>query len=688
MKRFKGMKKSFRVLINSGFTLAILGVLCSGVLAEPAKNLVVPQLSDIPVLQAEARQLISCRRTYGYFTRSHYKETELTAEFIGKVFDAYFRMVDFNRNLFTEAEIKSFTDNSVKLRESLSTCNLDYPFNLYQTFLKRRFEKYQYYIARLNQPFVLDGHDVLYIDSSSKPWPKDRASLEKIWSSYVENDYIRLRLMDKTDEESRKLLKKRYENSLRLIVQSKSEDAFSYFENAFARAIDPHTSYLSPDDTSNFNENMNLSLEGIGAVLTQDEDYVQIVSIIPGSPAERSRKLKAKDRIVGVQQHEKKSDEMVDVVGMRLIDVVPQIKGKKGSKVTLLVQRGDGANASLFKVDLTRDTVRLEERAAKGKVSVVDGQKVGVLTVKSFYMNLHKDMLKEINKMKEQGIEALVVDLRNNGGGSLEEAILSSGLFFTSGPVVQVKDTIGNVRSYNDTDVKSYFDGPLVVLINRYSASSSEIFAGALQDWGRAIIVGDRSFGKGTVQQSRPLDRIYDYFDKPLGSIHYTIGKFYRISGGSNQLIGVIPDVKLYDLPDDKLDTEAEEPNALPWDQVQKANFEPVADLMPVVPILQKAHEARVKEDKLYNEVVGELFDYQALRTANEIELNIDKRKASNKTTEEKHLALVNQLLKLDNKAPVKNVDDLPVDYELPDLLLLETQRIALDLASNRRNVK
>ncbi|MEE0987199.1 MAG: carboxy terminal-processing peptidase [Succinivibrionaceae bacterium] len=677
------MRKSLGLLIKSGLAAALYCALSSGALAE--NKLTVPTAGDIPALKPEPQQMVACRRIYGYFTRAHYKETDLNAAFIDKVYDAYFRILDFNRTLFTAAEAQEIRQSAPQMKISLSTCALDYPFSLYRKFADRRFEKFSYFIKRLNAPFNLEGQETLYIDSSNMPLPADRASLEKLWSSYVENDYIRLRLMDKSDEESRKLLKKRYENSLRLIVQTKNEDAFSYFENAFARAIDPHTSYLSPADTSNFNDDMNLSLEGIGAVLTQDEDYVQIVSIIPGSPAELSRKLKAKDRIIGVQQHESAKDEMLDVVGMRLIDVVPKIKGKKGSKVTLLIQRGDGANAQTFKVDLIRDKIRLEERAAKGKLNVVDGHKVGVLTVKSFYMNLHADMQKEIQALTAQGMEALVVDLRNNGGGSLEEAILSSGLFFKSGPVVQVRDATGQVIGRSDTDGVSYYDGPLVVLINRYSASSSEIFSGALQDWGRAIIVGDRSFGKGTVQQGRPLERIYDYFDKPLGSIHYTIGKFYRISGDSNQLLGVLPDVRLYDLNDEKTDTEGEEPNALPWDRIKGADYKPVANLKPFVPALQEAHQERVKHDALYNDVVAELFDYQTLRKGNELELNLEHRKAKSDQTKAKHLELVNKLLALDGKPPVKDADDLPDNYEAPDLLLRETERIALDLAAQMK---
>lgn len=643
----------------------------------------VPQISDIKELKPEVRQETSCNRIFGYFTRSHYKETALDSLFANKVYDRYFATVDYTHSLFTADEIAKIKSDTASILSSMENCNLKYPYSLFEQVMKRRFERYSYYLEVLKQPMDFSKKESMALDHSKLENPKTEAELKQLWALSVKNDFLNLKLSGKTDDKIRELLRKRYQNVLRSIVQNKGEDAFSYFENAFASAIDPHTSYLSPSASSNFEDEMKLSMEGIGAVLTQADDYTQIVSLVPGSPAELSKKLKPKDLIIGVQQHSSSKDEMVDVVGMRLIDVVPLVKGPKGSKVTLEIQRGEGAGSTIFQVDLVRNKIRLEEGAAKGKVKTINGRKVGVLTVKSFYMNLSEDMKKEIVKMKDEGIEAMVVDLRSNGGGALNEATLSSGLFITKGPVVQVRDALGTVNLQSDYDGKSYYEGPVVVLIDRFSASSSEIFAAALQDWGRAIIVGDTSFGKGTVQQSRPLDRIYDFFENPLGSIHYTIAKFYRINGGSTQMKGVTPDIAFPVLYNHSIFGEQTEPNALEWDQIKPTIYTPYADLKALVPALASKHEQRVKNDEGFIYISNKSKNFEESYQKNEISLNYADRIEKKNKTDEQELSYINGYLASIGKPKVAKLTDLPDNFENPDSFLEEAGNIALDLADS-----
>ncbi len=673
------------MLLNRIALAVVLGASLTGTAFAQPKT---PTESDIPSLKPEARQDTSCSRVRGYFLRSHYKGVRLDDSFVDQVYDMYFYNQDRYRTLFTESEINAFKSERKKLFSALDSCRLDYPYEMYQAYMKRRFEKYSYYLEVLKtDKFDFSGNDTVTVDTSRIPYRKSLEDLRQYWRQVVRSDYLNLKLSGFSDERIRKNLSKRYASILRNIVKSKNEDAFSAFENAFANAIDPHTSYLSPDDSASFDNSMNLEMEGIGAVLISKDEYCEIVSIVPGSPSEKSGRLKPKDRIIGVQQYKNgRPEEMVDVVGMLLTDIVPMVKGPKGSKVTLQIMRGDGASASIFNVDIIRDRIHLEDSAAKGTVNTIDGRRVGVLTVKSFYMGLAKDMKKEIEKMKKENIEALVVDLRYNGGGSLPEAIDSSGLFFKSGPVVQVRDAVGYVSLNRDDDNVSSYDGPLVVLTNRLSASSSEIFAGALQDAGRAVIVGDTTFGKGTVQQSRPLDRIYDFYDKPLGSIHYTIAKFYRISGQSTQLRGVEPDIPFPSFSDYADFGENNEPNALPWDRINPAKYTKVGDLSVYLPDLKKKHENRVKNDPYYNKLTADYENYRKKRKENTISLNYEVRRAEQEKDKAEALRDTNDYLKSQGKPPVRSLDDLPSDFKGRDTLLLEAQHIALDLAQDMKS--
>jgi carboxyl-terminal processing protease len=446
--------------------------------------------------------------------------------------------------------------------------------------------------------------------------------------------------------------------------------------NAFAREVDPHTSYLSPRSADKFQTEMNLSLEGIGAVLQMTDDYTVIRSLVAGGPASNSKQLAEGDRIIGVGQD---GEEIVDVIGWRLDDVVQLIKGPKGTKVNLQILP-EGKDVKAEVITIVRDKIRLEDRAVKSEVIEKDGKKIGVLEVPSFYVGLAKDTDKLISELKEKGVDGIIVDLRNNGGGALTEATALSGLFITSGPVVQVRDSYGRVNVNSDTDGQISYEGPLTVLVNRYSASASEIFAAAMQDYGRAIILGENSFGKGTVQQHRSLNHIYDLFDKELGYVQYTIQKFYRIDGGSTQNKGVAPDIAFPTAVDPSETGESVEDNALPWDSIDKAKYQVLQRNEALIGKLTAKHQVRIAKDLEFRFIAEDIEKYKAEKDDNTLSLNEKTRKAESDKADKKRLDRINQRQKALGEEAFSTLDDVPKDYEAPDAYLDESVAIMVDM--------
>jgi carboxyl-terminal processing protease len=419
-------------------------------------------------------------------------------------------------------------------------------------------------------------------------------------------------------------------------------------------------------------------LEGIGAVLQVVDDYTVIRSLVAGGPASSSKKLAAGDRIIGVAQDGK---SVVDVIGWRLDDVVQLIKGPKGSKVKLEVLP-EGNNAKSYDVTIVRDKIRLEDRAVKSEVKTVGSKKVGVIEVPSFYVGLAEDTKKEIAKLNESQVDGVVIDLRNNGGGALTEATALTGLFINSGPVVQVRDSYGRVKVNGDSDDRVYFDGPLTVLQNRYSASASEIFAAATQDYGRAVVLGEQSFGKGTVQQHRSLNHIYDLFDKPLGHVQYTIQKFYRINGGSTQNLGVVPDIAFPTAIDPADTGESVEDNALPWDSIKPASYQKLTNYSSILPSLKAKHEQRISKDMEFGYIRDDIQEYKKDKDINTISLNEKTRIEEQDKADSKRLARLNKRQKVLGKKPFATLEDVPKDYESPDAYLDEAVDITADLVN------
>ncbi|WP_455820403.1 carboxy terminal-processing peptidase [Pseudomonas cerasi] len=642
----------------------------------------ITRADQIPLLHQEAQHATVSERVTSRFTRSHYRQFDLDKDFSVKIFERYLNLLDYSHNVLLQSDITQYADKKTTLGDELKTGQLSAFYDLYNLAQKRRFERYQYALSVLNKPMVFTGNDTIDIDRSKAPWPKSTEELNTLWDAKVKYDELSLKLAGKDEKEIREVLTKRYQFAVRRLAQSNSEDVFQLAMTAFAHEIDPHTNYLSPRNTEQFNTEMSLSLEGIGAVLQMDDDYTVINSMVAGGPAAKSKTITVGDRIVGVGQPGK---PVVDVIGWRLDDVVAQIKGPKGSKVRLeILPAGKGTKTRT--VTLTREKIRLEDRAVKMTVHNVGKQKVGVLDIPGFYVGLTDDVKVQLQKLQKQNIDSIVIDLRTNGGGALTEAVSLSGLFIPGGPVVQVRDNNGKIRQDSDNDGVTYYKGALVVLVDRFSASASEIFAAAMQDYGRALIVGEPTFGKGTVQQYRSLNRIYDQMLRPewpaLGSVQYTIQKFYRINGGSTQRKGVTPDLLMPTGVEAVETGEKFEDNALPWDSVKAATYVKMGDLKPLEPKLIQEHQDRIAKDAEFQYIIKDIVRFNANKAKrNIISLNLAEREKENREDDALRLERINARLKAEGKKALVKLDDLPKDYKEPDPYLDETVKIAEDLA-------
>ena len=643
---------------------------------------------ELPVLMPESQHATASKRITARFTRAHYKKVTIDDALSGEVFDRYIKQLDYARNVFLATDIDGFQKHRSEFDLVLTRGKLDVAYDIYNLNMQRRLERYEYALSLLavkgdKNPFDFTKEEVYSFDREKAPWPASEADLDELWRLKVKSDVLNLTLTKKKWPKIKEVLTKRYNYAIKRLKQSESEDAFQLLMNSFARVVEPHTSYLSPRNAERFQVDMNLSLEGIGAELRSIEDYTVIHRIVTGGPADKSKQLKAKDKIVGVAQGEK---DFEDVIGWRLDDVVELIKGSKGTTVRLQILSGDD-EANIKVVSIVRDIIKLEDRAAKSEVYLenpkdADSKKLGVITIPSFYNNLSKDVKKEIATLKEKGVEGIIVDLRGNGGGSLPEATLLTGLFIDKGPVVQIRDGANRIQVQSDRDGVSYFDGPLTVMVDRYSASASEIFSAAIQDYGRGVIIGEHTFGKGTVQQHRGLGRVYDLYEKPLGSIQYTIAKFYRINGGSTQHRGVLPDIAFPTAIDPEDWGESKEENALPWDQIQKAKYTPLNELDTDIDYLTSLYQQRIKDNPEFNYLLEDISIYQAEKDDKTISLNLATRKAERETRKSKRLVRVNEQLALLGKDKITDLDDLSDELDDLDPFLDEAARITFDFIS------
>ncbi|WP_100641467.1 carboxy terminal-processing peptidase [Alteromonas facilis] len=672
--------------MNKMLRLSVLSTFVTVALANAAPT--TETVDSLPILKQESQHEAAAKRVSRMFTRAHYSEVVLDDALSAKIFDRFLRILDSNKNILLKQDVDAFEANKTRFDEAIKLGDLGMAYDMYTLMLEKRIERFEYALTLLDKPFdfTVEG-DKFHYRRDEADWPVTTAELDELWRQRVKYDALNLKMADKTPEETKSLLEKRYSRAIKRLQQTSSEDVFQTVMNAFARSIEAHTSYLSPRNAERFQMEMNLSFEGIGAVLQSEDDYTVIKSIVAGGPADSSKKLKPEDKIVAVGQND---EPLVDVVGWRLDEVVDLIKGPKGSTVRLQVMKGSGDSKSLESIELVRDKIKLEDREAKSKVIVPDsgpneGEKVGVIEIPSFYNALHEDVEREITELLEQDVKAMIVDLRGNGGGSLPEAIMLSGLFIDKGPVVQIRYGEGRVKVDKDTDGKVFYDGPLTVLVDRYSASASEIFAAAMQDYNRALIIGEQTFGKGTVQQHRPLGRVYDLYDNPLGSVQFTIAKFYRINGGSTQHKGVVPDIAYPSAVEPEEWGESQEENALPWDSISRANYMTFGDSQQAIDILTAKHKKRVLQDPEFQYLYEDIAEYKESKDEKFVSLVESERLAKKEEADAKRLARMNERLSRLGMDPVTSIDDVPEDIEFDDPFLMEAANITVDMIETGR---
>lgn len=595
-----------------------------------------------------ADQASTSKLVYGLLSDSRYayRPRPLDDALSQEVFKRYFEALDGGKQFFTADDIARFAPYKTKMDDAIRSGDLEPAYEIFTVYKQRVGQRVAFARALLKQDFDFTGSERWEYDREDAPWAADGKALDGIWKKSVMNDWLRLKLAGKKPDDIRKTLDKRYANLQRSINELKTEDVFQTFLNAYTSAIDPHTDYFTPRTAENFNQSMSLSLEGIGAVLQRQDDLVAIREIVPGGPADLSGKLKIGDRIVAVGQG--KSGPLTDVIGWRIDDVVAQIRGKKDTQVRIeYIPAEAGIDGKHAQVTITRQKVKLEEQAAKAETIVLPAngtepaRRIGVIKLPAFYQDFEgrrrnpndfnsatRDISKLLAQFKTQGVDGVVMDLRNNGGGSLDEAVELTGLFIDKGPVVQVRESGGRVTVNSDRKTGVAWDGPLAVLINRYSASASEIFAGAIQDYGRGLVIGETSFGKGTVQNMVDLDRWPANEAPRFGSVKLTIAQFFRVAGGSTQHKGVVPDIAFPVSVDASEYGESTYDNALPWTRIAAVPHTQYGNFAPLLPRLEALHAARSAKDKEFQWWSEDVAQYRAEAAKKYVSLNEAERRA------------------------------------------------------------
>ncbi len=676
-----------------GARLLWLGAVLAVLLATPVWSQTPADDASEPAkqLMPEPQHLLASRLATRFVSGYHYHRSKLDQDISTRVFDQYLSLLDPNRMYFTAADIEDLERYRPHLEKSLKSADLDPAYDIFNRYTKRVDERIAFARDRLKAGFDFSQDEKFYFDRSEAPWAEDESVLEDYWTRRVKNDYLRLKLTDKDDEEIVEMLDERYAGMARRISEFNSEDAFQFFMNAYTRSIEPHSSYLSPRSVENFEISMRLSLDGIGALLQRETEYTSIVEIIPGGPADLDGRLKEGDRIVGVAQGD---EEMVDVVGWRLDDVVQLIRGERETVVRLDVLPAEsGMSGPPTTIELVRNEVKLEEQAASAEVIELPDQTIGVIKVPVFYVDFAgraanipdyrsstRDVRNLINELVEQGIDGLVMDLRGNGGGALVEATTMTGLFIDEGPVVQVRDSRGRVNLEEDREPGMAWDGPLAVLVDRRSASASEIFAGAIQDYGRGVIIGEPTFGKGTVQNLIDLDNI-SRSDVGLGQIKLTMAQFYRIAGGSTQSKGVWPDIRL-PTPGDPADVgESALDYALPWAEIEPADYESMADLQGLIAEAQQRHAIRLESDEELVALVDDIANWEADAEKKWVSLQESTRREEMAEAEARRAERFGQNDEaLADESNENEASDEEEQKPEDDIYLMESARILADL--------
>lgn len=596
-----------------------------------------------PVLAPLQQQAQAARLSAQFLERYGYRPVPLDDALSVKITTRFIKSLDPDRMLFLQPDIDKVMADSAKIDDAIKREDLQIPFSIFNMYEQRVVGRMEYARNLLEQNFDFGVQETYSLLRDEAPWPRSEAESNDLWRKRVKGDWLRLKLAGKTDAVIRDTLDKRYQNSLERAFKYKSDDVFQSFMDAYTTSVDPHTDYFGARAAAEFDISMKLSLVGIGAVLQERDDYTTIRELVPGGPAQLSGKLTVGDRITGVGQG--KDGPIKEVVGTRLDEIVQMIRGKKDSVVRLDILPADAGPDGIHRlISLTRDKISLDKQAARKTVlPIKDGEatrKIGVITLPVFYEDFEarqkgdpdyrsasRDVAKLLGELKQDDVDGVVIDLRNNGGGSLSEAIELTGLFVGKGPVVQQRGADGKVEVGGDDLPTPAWTGPVGVLINRGSASASEIFAAAIQDYGRGVIVGEPSFGKGTVQTVVNLDKAAHNSKPKFGELKLTIAQFFRVNGGTTQLRGVTPDISLPGLSDLKSFGEASYDNALPWIQIKPANYAPAGNIMALLPKLQSRHDARVRNDRDFQRFMEGIAELKAQRDKGVISLNLTERR-------------------------------------------------------------
>ena len=666
---------------------ALLGAAMTPAPAVPASS---------AVLSPTEQENYVARRVADIVAREHYRRAPLDDHLSSLILDRYLDAIDGARSYFYASDIAEFEKYRYQLDDAIKSGDVEPAFVIFRRYQQRSRERMAYAVELLAKKPDLDADESFTFDREKEPWPANTAEMNELWRKRVKNDVLSLVTAGKQWPEASDVLRKRYEHVAKRMDQSKPEDVFEAFMNAFVLSLDPHSNYFSARNSEEYNIQMSLSYEGIGASLQLTDDYVTVIDVIAGGPAAVSGKLSANDRITAIG--EGKNGELTDVIGWRLDDVVQKIRGPGGTLVRLqLLPAGAAPGSAQRIVEFTRNRVSLEAQASHKAMRVVQRNgrdvKVGIITVPSFYQDYDasragakdyrsttRDVQRLIGELKKDGAEVMIMDLRANGGGYLPEAESLTGLFIDRGPVVQLRDTTGRIEVDDDPDPAVFYSGPMIVLVDRFSASASEIFAGAIQDYGRALIVGQQTYGKGTVQNAHPLN--YTVFGrKPeLGQLNVTIGKYYRITGESTQDRGVTPDIALPSLIDASEVGESTRDRALPWDHIEPATFKVEGDLKTVGASLEKLHAERTANSADFKYLHDDIAALDAMRSQKTLSLNLKTREAERQRLDSERLQRENTWRAAHDVKPAKSLEEIK-DDAAAGILLDEAVQIAGDLA-------
>ncbi len=639
------------------------------------------------------------RLVFGILSNYHYRKIPVNDSLSSKIFDAYIKNLDPNKVFFLASDVEEMEKYRLTIDEQLNMGDLTSAFQMYNRYQKRMLERYAYIDQLLKQSFEFTSDETYQPDREKAKWAASPEELNNYWRKDIKRQLLDWKIGGKADTTALRELKERYARSAKYMARTRSEDVFQVFMNAYTESIDPHTSYMIPKTAQEFNKDMAQSFEGIGATLRLEGDYVTIQDLIPGGPAFRSKLINPKDRIVGVAQGD--GGAFVDVIGWFTDDAVKLIRGPKGTVVRLKILAANGVTGSpTSEVRIVREKIKIEEQKAKQEVlNYKQGDKnvkIGLITIPMFYRDFEgarkreadfnsttSDVRKFLNEFKQSGVDGVVIDLRNNGGGSLIEAVDLTGLFITKGPVVQRKQSDGKISQEVDRDIEQVYNGPLVVMINRFSASASEIFAAAIQDYKRGIIVGEQSYGKGTVQSVVDLDNYIGDGKEPAGQLKITLEKFYRINGSSTQHKGVSPDFALPSAFSAEEFGESSQPSALPWDMIASTSYQPTNHVLaPALAKLQAAFATRLKTKPDLIKLRADFDRWKKIKETNSISLNMEKRKKEldeQKKKPDESQAVMDALGGAEETAAEKDKKEKSADKHAKDAYLKETQQILAD---------